>query len=72
VYGGSSMYPVYCFCVVKAVVQVPLEGCLYATVTLGFTGEVRMLSYVAGRGYWACTIGKVAMKARRVGESARS
>lgn len=66
------MYPEYCFWVVKAVVQVPLVGCLYATETLGLMGEVRMFWYEAGGGYCAWTMGNAAMKARREGGRLRS
>lgn len=53
----------YCFWVVKAVVHVPLVGCLYATETLGLTGEVRMFWYEAGGEDCAWTSGRAAMKA---------
>ena len=47
------MYPVYCFCVEKAVSQVPASGCLYAMVMFGSRGELRMFWYAAGGGYCA-------------------
>lgn len=57
------MYPVYCFWVGNAVVQVPLSGCLYDMVTFGLIGDFKTLSYVGGGGYCALDSGTQRMNA---------
>lgn len=39
------MYPVYCFCVGNAVMQVPASGCLKEIVTFGSIGDLSTASY---------------------------
>ena len=51
--GGKVMYPVYCICVSKSVVQVPTGGLLKLIVMFPSTGDLMTWrpSSVSGGGY---------------------
>ena len=44
------IYPVYCFCVKKAVIHVPFAGVLYEMVMSELRGDWSVLEYVTGGG----------------------
>ena len=62
------MYPVYCFCVEKAVVHVPTGGCLYAMLMFALRCDLMLLVNEAGGGYCAIQDGRrAAIMASRAG-----
>ena len=48
--GGSWIYPVYCFCVEKTVVQVPMGGVLKVIVMFPSTGDFMVVMFAGGGG----------------------
>lgn len=44
------IYPVYCFCVEKALMHVPFAGILYEMEMSELRGDFSMLEYVTGSG----------------------